>query len=132
VSAPVGRGHDGTWQLAAPSAATSGWFLPGVRSKTLASIGSARRTRSPRGASSLHQLVTHDAALDLVRAVRPVVAQIRKPGPRGADEVVRAASSTVLDLAEGGRRHGRDPRRFWDMARRIAGRSALSPGTHRP
>jgi len=31
------------------------------------------------------------------------------------------ATSIVLNLAEGGRRHGRDPRRFFDMAHGSAG-----------
>jgi four helix bundle protein len=60
--------------------------------------------------------IAYDVALDLVRALRPVVAQLRKYSPEAADQVERAASSIVLNLAEGGRRRGRDPRRFWDMA----------------
>ena len=66
-------------------------------------------------------LVAYDVALDLVRALRPVVTQLRKYSPDAADQVERAASSIVLNLAEGGRRHGRDPRRFWDMAHGSAG-----------
>src|SRR5262249_12929011 len=66
-------------------------------------------------------LVAYDVALDLVRALRPVVAQLRKYSSEAADQVERAASSIVLNLAEGGRRHGRDPRRFWDMAHGSAG-----------
>jgi four helix bundle protein len=66
-------------------------------------------------------LVAYDVALDLVRALRPVVAQLRKYSPDAADQVERAASSIVLNLAEGGRRHGRDPRRFWDIAHGSAG-----------
>jgi four helix bundle protein len=66
-------------------------------------------------------LVAYDVALDLVRALRPVVAQLRQHGPDAADQVERAASSIVLNLAEGGRRHGRDPRRFFDMAHGSAG-----------
>jgi four helix bundle protein len=50
-----------------------------------------------------------------------VVAQLRKYSREAADQVERAASSVVLNLAEGGRRHGRDPRRFWDMAHGSAG-----------
>ena len=65
--------------------------------------------------------VAYDVALDLVRALRPVVAQLRKCSSEAADQVERAASSLVLNLAEGGRRHGRDPRRFWDMAHGSAG-----------
>ena len=59
-------------------------------------------------------LVAYDVALDLIRALRPVVAQLRRYSPEAADQVERAASSIVLNLA---RRHGRDPRKFFfDMA----------------
>ena len=66
-------------------------------------------------------LVAYDVALDLVRALRPVVAQLRTYSSEAADQDERAASSIELNLAEGGRRHGRDPRRFWDMAHGSAG-----------
>jgi four helix bundle protein len=66
-------------------------------------------------------LVAYDVALDLIRALRPVVAQLRTYSPDAADQVERAASSIVLNLAEGDRRHGRDPRRFFDMAHGSAG-----------
>jgi four helix bundle protein len=66
-------------------------------------------------------LVAYDVALDLVRALRPVVAQLRAHSAEAADQVERAASSIVLNLAEGDRRHGRDPRRFWNMAHGSAG-----------
>jgi four helix bundle protein len=66
-------------------------------------------------------LVAYDVALDLVRALRPVVAQLRNFSREAADQVERAASSIVLNLAEGDRRHGRDPRRFFDIAHGSAG-----------
>ena len=66
-------------------------------------------------------LVAYDVALDLIRALRPVVAQLRRYRPEAAAQVERAASSVVLNLAEGGRRQGRDPRRFFDMAHGSAG-----------
>jgi four helix bundle protein len=50
-----------------------------------------------------------------------VVAQLRTYSADAADQVERAASSIVLNLAEGGRRNGRDPRRFFDMAHGSAG-----------
>jgi four helix bundle protein len=66
-------------------------------------------------------LVAYDVALDLIRALRPVVVQLRKHSRDAADQVERAASSIVLNLAEGNRRRGRDPGRFWDMAHGSAG-----------
>jgi four helix bundle protein len=66
-------------------------------------------------------LVAYEVALDLVRALRPVVAQLRNHSSDAADQVERAASSIVLNIAEGRRRHGRDPRRFFDMAHGSAG-----------
>jgi four helix bundle protein len=66
-------------------------------------------------------LVAYSVALDLVRALRPVVAQLRKHSADAADQVERAASSIVLNLAEGERRGGRDPLRFWTIAHGSAG-----------
>jgi four helix bundle protein len=66
-------------------------------------------------------LVAYNVALDLVRALRPVVAQLRKHSPDAADQVERAANGIVLNLAEGARRGGRDPQRFWTMAHGSAG-----------
>ena len=61
-------------------------------------------------------LVAYTVGLDLIRALRPVVAELRKYSAEAADQVERAASSIVHNLAEGHRRHGRDPKRFFDIA----------------
>jgi four helix bundle protein len=66
-------------------------------------------------------LIAYDVALDLIRALRPVVAQLRTYSPDAANQVERAASSIVLNIAEGSRRHGRDPKRFFAMAHGSAG-----------
>jgi len=66
-------------------------------------------------------LVAYDVALDLVRALRPVVVELRKYSSDAADQVERAASSIVLNVAEGARRGGRDPQRFYTMAHGSAG-----------
>jgi four helix bundle protein len=66
-------------------------------------------------------LVAYTVALDLIRALRPVVVQLRQHSPEAADQVERAASSIVHNLAEGDRRNGRDPKRFFDMAHGSAG-----------
>jgi four helix bundle protein len=65
--------------------------------------------------------IAYDVALDLIRALRPVIAQLRSHSSEAAGQVERAASSIVLNLAEGARRGGRDPRRFFDMAHGSAG-----------
>ena len=65
--------------------------------------------------------IAYDVALDLVRALRPVVAKLRTYSTDVADQVERAGTSIVLNLAEGRRRHGRDPRRFFDMSHGSAG-----------
>jgi four helix bundle protein len=65
--------------------------------------------------------VAYEVALDLVRALRPVVAKLRTYSADAADQVERAATSVVLNLAEGSRRHGRDPRRFYAIAHGSAG-----------
>src|SRR5262245_38165823 len=61
-------------------------------------------------------LVAYTVALDLIRALRPIVMELRKYSADAADQVERAASSIVHNLAEGDRRSGRDPRRFFDIA----------------
>ena len=66
-------------------------------------------------------LIAYEVALDLVRALRPVVVQLRQFSRDVADQIERAASSVVLNLAEGDRRGGRDPQRFWAMAHGSAG-----------
>ena len=66
-------------------------------------------------------LVAYTVAPDLIRALRPVVAQLRKHSPDAADQVERAASSVAQNIAEGSRRSGRDPKRFFDMAHGSAG-----------
>ena len=66
-------------------------------------------------------LVAYEVALNLVRALRPIVVELRRHSAELADQIERAASSVVLNLAEGYRRHGRDPRRFFRMAYGSAG-----------
>ena len=66
-------------------------------------------------------LAAYTVGLDLIRALRPVVAQLRSYSADAADQVERAASSIVHNIAEGDRRGGRDPRRFYDMAHGSAG-----------
>lgn len=66
-------------------------------------------------------LIAYEVSLDLIRALRPVVAKLRTYSAEAADQVERAASSVAHNLAEGARRNGRDPKRFFDMAHGSAG-----------
>jgi four helix bundle protein len=68
-----------------------------------------------------NMLAAYTIGLELIRALRPVVAQLRAISPDVADQIERAASSVVYNVAEGSRRNGRDPRRFYDMAHGSAG-----------
>ncbi len=58
----------------------------------------------------------YDAALSMVAALRPVLAQLAKGDRALADQVRRAASSVVLNLAEGNRRAGQDRVQFFRIA----------------
>ncbi len=60
-------------------------------------------------------------ALELIRALVPVVDQLKTYDSNLADQVVRAATSITLNVSEGSRRAGRDRRRFYVMARGSAG-----------
>ena len=58
----------------------------------------------------------YDNALLLVRCLAPVVEQLRSRSRDLADQLERAATSVVLNLAEGARRRGKDQVRFYAMA----------------
>jgi four helix bundle protein len=51
-------------------------------------------------------LVAQQVALEMIAAVRPLVAQIRRKNRQLADQVERAATSTALNVAEGARSQG--------------------------
>ncbi len=55
-------------------------------------------------------------ALDLIRALVPVVEQLKTYDSNLADQVTRAATSVTLNVREGSKRAGRDRRRFYVMA----------------
>ena len=55
-----------------------------------------------------HPFHVYGAALGLVSALRPVLGELAKSDRNLADQLRRAASSVVLNIAEGNRRAGRD------------------------
>jgi four helix bundle protein len=68
--------------------------------------------------------VAYSNALDLIRSLVPVVAQLKTYDADIADQITRAATSVALNVSEGSRRAGRDRRRFYVIARGSAGEIA--------
>ncbi len=64
----------------------------------------------------MNTFVTYNVALELVRALRPIVAELKSHSRDLSDQIERAATSLVLNLGEGNRRAGKDRRRFFVMA----------------
>ena len=54
--------------------------------------------------------------LDLIRALRPLCAQLALHSPDLADQLRRSVSSVALNLGEGVRRTGRDKKRAYRIA----------------
>ena len=61
-------------------------------------------------------LVAQSITTDLIRSLRPVVAQLRIHNANLADQITRAATSVALNLAEGLRRTERDQKRVFRIA----------------
>jgi four helix bundle protein len=55
-------------------------------------------------------------ALELIRALVPVVAKLKTFDSNIADQIVRAATSVSLNISEGSKRAGKDRRRFYVIA----------------
>ena len=64
----------------------------------------------------MNNFVVYNVALELVRTLRPIVAELRTHSSNIADQIERAGTSLVLNLGEGNRRAGKDRRRFFVMA----------------
>ncbi len=64
----------------------------------------------------MSNFVAYTVALDLVRALRPIVEQLRSHSSELSDQVERAGTSIVLNIGEGNRRAGKDRRRFFTYA----------------
>ena len=61
-------------------------------------------------------LVAYTVAIDLVRQLRPIVEQIKMHDAHLADQLKRAATHTVANLAEGQRRAAGNERRAYENA----------------
>jgi four helix bundle protein len=60
--------------------------------------------------------VAYTNALELTRELVPVIKLVREQSSDLALQLERAISSVVLNIGEGSKRHGKDPRRFYIMA----------------
>lgn len=63
-----------------------------------------------------HPFHVYGAALGLVSALRSVLGELTKSDRALADQLRRAASSVVLNIAEGNRRAGKDRAHFFRIA----------------
>jgi four helix bundle protein len=63
-----------------------------------------------------HPFHVYGAALGLVSALRTVLGELTKADRSLADQLRRAASSVVLNIAEGNRRAGKDRAHFFRIA----------------
>ena len=61
-------------------------------------------------------LIAYQVALELVRALRPIVAALKHQDANLADQLQRAATSVVLNLAEGQRRQKGNKHRAYEAA----------------
>jgi len=73
---------------------------------------------------------TLQVSLEVVRQLRPVVGELKKREGELADQLVRAASSCTLNLAEGAKRVGKDQHHHYRIASGSCAevRAALSLG----
>ncbi|MCX5745258.1 MAG: four helix bundle protein [Proteobacteria bacterium] len=60
--------------------------------------------------------VAYENAKDVVRHLLPIIEQLRLHSAELVDQLERAGTSMMLNLAEGSRRSGKDKRRFFVMA----------------
>ena len=61
-------------------------------------------------------LIAYQVALEVIRKLRPVVEQIKMHDAHLADQLKRAATNTVANLAEGQRRKAGNKRRAYETA----------------
>jgi four helix bundle protein len=61
-------------------------------------------------------LIAYEVALEVIRKLRPVVEQIKMHDAHLADQLKRAATNTVANLAEGQRRKAGNKRRAYENA----------------
>lgn len=75
-----------------------------------------RKEERPSSRVAPEGFVAYEVALDLIRALAPIVEQIKQHDADLADQIVRAGNSITLNLSEGSGRRGKDRKRFFSFA----------------
>ena len=65
---------------------------------------------------SMNTFVSYTDALELIRCLRPVVERLKRFDADAADQLTRAGTSVLNNLAEGARRTGKDQMRLYVYA----------------
>ena len=72
--------------------------------------------RCDRRTENTNMFVAYQVALEVIRKLRPIVDQIQMHDAHLADQLRRAATNTVANLAEGQRRNAGNKRRAYENA----------------
>ena len=61
--------------------------------------------------------VAYDVALELAKEMKPIIEELKRRSAETGKQVERAMISVLFNIAEGNKRAGKDPVRFFVMAR---------------
>jgi four helix bundle protein len=66
----------------------------------------------------MKNFATYNVAIELAKEMKPIIEQLRRFSAEAADQVERATISIVLNISEGDRLYGKNPRTFFATADR--------------
>ena len=69
-----------------------------------------------KGDALLHRFEALEVALELIKALKPLIAKVGRYSRKEAAQLEDAANSIVRSLAEGRRRNGKDRSYLWTVA----------------
>jgi four helix bundle protein len=64
----------------------------------------------------MKNFATYNVAIELATEMKPIIEQLRRFSAEAADQVERATISIVLNISEGDRLYGKNPRKFFAIA----------------
>ena len=65
----------------------------------------------------MRNCAAYDVALELAKEMKPIIEELRRRSAEAGKQVERAMISVLFNIAEGNKRAGKDPVRFFVMAR---------------